>query len=236
MIILSIVIPCFNESLNLPLLVSKCLPLSSKPDVEVIFVDNGSTDDSQDVLTTLLDEHPNFRCVHVETNIGYGNGILRGLEAARGEILSWTHADLQCDPMDLQTGYDLFANDGKDLFVKGARYGRSPADTFFTFAMGIFESVLLRAKLWDINAQPTMFTRDFYNSFVDHAPLDFSLDLYVYHKARQAGIPVKKFPVYFGERAFGVSHWNIDWKSKWKFIRRTISFSFDLRRNRNKWK
>ena len=95
--------------------------------------------------------------------------------------------------------------------------------------MSIFETVLLRTRLWDINAQPNIFSRSFFESWVN-PPHDFSLDLYVYFTARHQGLPVYRFPVEFGERAHGVSHWNVNWAGKWKFIRRTIDFSFELKK------
>ena len=42
--------------------------------------------------------------------------------------------------------------------------------------------------------------------------------------------PIARFPVRFGERAHGHSHWNVNWAAKVKFIRRTIDYSFRLRR------
>jgi hypothetical protein len=65
-------------------------------------------------------------------------------------------------------------------------------------------------------------------------PHDFSLDLYAYHLARKRGLRVCRFPVKFGDRAHGVSHWNIDWKAKQKFIRRTIAYSLRLAREGRK--
>jgi hypothetical protein len=48
--------------------------------------------------------------------------------------------------------------------------------------------------------------------------------------ARQQGLPVYRFPVEFSDRAHGISHWNVNWAAKIKFIRRTIDFSFELKR------
>jgi len=45
-----------------------------------------------------------------------------------------------------------------------------------------------------------------------------------------AGMAVHRFPVLFGERAHGVSHWNVNWAAKRKFIRRTVEFSLQLRK------
>ena len=226
---LSIVIPCYNEAGNLPLLIDRCDRLAATPGVEVVLVDNGSTDDTREVLRTLLPEAPDCRSVSVETNRGYGAGILAGLAAARGDILGWTHADMQTDPQDALRGLDLFRTHGRDIFVKGRRRGRPLTDIVFTAGMSAFETALLARPLRDINAQPTMFSRGFFETW-KAPPLDFSLDLYAYYQARVAGLKVHRFPVTFGRRAHGVSSWNVSPAAKWKFIRRTVAFSLRLRR------
>jgi hypothetical protein len=47
--------------------------------------------------------------------------------------------------------------------------------------------------------------------------------------AREASFEVRRFPVFFGVRAHGHSHWNFDWASKKKFIKRTVAFSSKLK-------
>lgn len=228
---LSLIIPCYNEAANLPLLLDRCASLEGA-DIEVILVDNGSTDNSPQVLQDLLPSYPHCRSVRVPVNQGYGFGILSGLEAATGDLLAWTHADMQTDPKDVLRGLAIFkqhVNSDNNIYVKGRRIKRPLADVIFTVGMSIFETLLLRTRLWDINAQPNMFSRKFFESWVK-PPHDFSLDLYVYFTARNQGLPVYRFPVEFGERAHGVSHWNVNWAAKMKFIRRTIDFSFELKR------
>ncbi len=224
----SLVIPCYNEAANLSLLLDRCRALASRPGIEVVLVDNGSTDNTPQLLADLLPGYPGCRSVRVEWNQGYGFGILAGLAACEGEILGWTHADMQTDPQDTLRGLALFEQHGDAIFVKGRRYGRPLADQLFTIGMSGFETLLLRTPLWDINAQPTMFTRRFFDTWRD-APYDFSLDLFAYYRARKAGLQVHRFPVRFGERAHGVSHWNVNWAAKRKFIRRTIDFSLQLK-------
>lgn len=228
----SLIIPCYNESKNLPKLIEKCLPLLDEHSkVEVILVNNGSTDDSAIVLEEQLKNKPqSLKVVHLEKNKGYGDGILQGLKASRGEVIGWTHADLQTDPKDFLTGIEYF-KDQEKLFVKGQRFGRSFSDTFFTIAMSIFESLLMRQKFWDINAQPTIFSREFYENYLIEAPSDFSLDLYVYFMANKHHYKIQRFPVLFSERFSGTSHWNINFKEKMKFIKRTIQFSFELKKS-----
>ena len=226
---LSLIIPCYNEAANLPLLLNRCATLGDLANIEVILVDNGSTDNSPQVLQALLPKHSHCRTVRVPINQGYGFGILSGLEVAKGDLLAWTHADLQTDPKDILRGLEIFKACGNNIYVKGQRIKRPLADAIFTIGMSVFETALLRTRLWDINAQPNMFSRSFFESWTN-PPHDFSLDLYVYFTARHQGLPVYRFPVEFGERAHGLSHWNRNWASKWKFIRRTIDFSFKLKK------
>lgn len=227
----SIVIPCFNEAKNLPLLLERCLSLtqSDQAEIEVILVDNGSTDETPTVLSQMLDDFPGVRSVRVEVNKGYGFGILAGLKAAEGDILGWTHADMQTDPADVLDGVRYFEGTDQNIFCKGRRFGRPLVDTLFTVGMSLFESLLLLKPMWDINAQPTLFSRDFFLTW-DEAPLDFSLDLYAYFSAKNAGLTVCRFPVYFGLRAHGVSHWNVGWGAKLNFIKRTLKYSFLLKK------
>ena len=86
----SLVIPCYNEAANLPLLLERGKELAVRLDVEVILVDNGSIDNTAEVLENLLPKYPGFRSIRVEKNQGYGFGIVSGLKAAKGEILGWT--------------------------------------------------------------------------------------------------------------------------------------------------
>mgnify|MGYP000855400415 CR=1 FL=1 len=138
---------------------------------------------------------------------------------------------MQTDPNDVLEGLKFFFNsqNPEKIFVKGRRYGRKLADVFFTIGMSAFETLLMLKAMWDINAQPTMFSRKFFDSWFE-PPYDFSLDLYVYYTAKEAGFEVKRFPVLFANRLHGVSNWNVDWKSKLKFIKRTVNYSVELKK------
>lgn len=224
----SLIIPCYNEAANLPLLLERCKPLTLNPEVEIILVDNGSTDNTAEVLHYLLPLYPGCRSIRVKKNRGYGFGIVSGLHASRGQLLGWTHADMQTDPQDVLRGLELFEKYGDAIFAKGLRFGRPFMDVVFTVGMSVFETLLLGKPLWDINAQPTIFSRSFFDSW-STPPDDFSLDLYAYYKAHTSNLKVHRFPVMFSDRAHGISHWNVNWKAKQRFIRRTVDFSLQLK-------
>lgn len=228
--VLSLVIPCYDEAQNLPLLIRHVEEaFGAEPEAEVILVDNGSRDESPAIMASLAG-HPLIRSVRVDVNQGYGHGILAGLRAARGRWLGWTHADMQTDPADALRALALIRSADTDaLYVKGRRSGRPFTDVVFTVGMAAFETLLLRTRLWDISAQPNIIPRPFYEAVAKNAPQDFSLDLYFYHAARQRGLRMMRFPVRFGERAHGASHWNVNWAAKRRFIMDTVLYSLELR-------
>ncbi len=228
---LSIVIPCYNEAKNIPLILNRFKDTVQRNDIELILVNNGSTDDSQDVLESLLPAYAFARVEKVEVNQGYGFGILSGLRKAKGDYLAWTHADMQTDPYDVIKALEIMekAPQPERAFVKGARKGRPFKDVFFTWGMSVFESIYLEVQLNDINAQPQLFHRSFYELW-KRPPHDFSLDLYVFYMARKHNFKVIRFSVLFPKRIYGQSHWDIDWRSKLKFIKRTLDFSYTLKK------
>lgn len=227
---LSVVVPCYNEAENIPLILERFGKLIRRDDVEVILVNNGSTDDSSRVLEKLLPKYPFAKTVLVPVNQGYGYGILQGLRECRGEYVGWTHADMQTDPKDILKALRIIEKNKEPVFVKGNRRGRPFFDVFFTVGMSLFETFYLHTPLYDINAQPNIFPLSFYEEW-ENPPYDFSLDLYALYMARQKGLKVIRFPVLFPERVHGESKWNTGIGAKWKFIKRTMEFSVKLKRS-----
>ena len=227
---LSIIIPCFNEELSLKKLVDNCLEYIND-DIEILLVDNGSVDNTFNALLN-LNLPSNIVPIRVEKNIGYGNGILFGLKHAKGEIVSWTHADLQTDVSDVLRGFNLFEKEliSRNCMVKGVRKNRNILDAFFTFSMGVYSSILLSTWMYDINAQPKIFHREFLKEF-RNPPLDFSLDLYLVHFFKSNKMAVKTFPVIFNKRLYGEAKGGGSFKGKYKLILRTLKYIRKLKKN-----
>lgn len=231
---LSIIVPCYNESNNLDRLISAFREaLAQRQGVELVLVDNGSQDDTPDRLAELLQRPENSfaRSVRVEVNQGYGHGIMFGLRAAQGEFLAWTHADLQTPPADVVHALDeihQLPNPQRSL-VRGNRQGRPFFDQFFTSAMGWVASAALKSSLYDVNAQPKVFHHSLMQE-LPQAPDDFTLDLYLLHRANQLELDVKTVPVRFDERTEGESKGGGTLKGKYKLCKRTLLQIWNLRR------
>jgi dolichol-phosphate mannosyltransferase len=100
---LSIVSPVYNEAESLaPLWQELCAVFPTLPQpVEVIFVDDGSTDGSAEILQRLAKEDPRVRLIRFEANAGLSAAFYAGLHAARGRIVATMDSDLQNDPRDI---------------------------------------------------------------------------------------------------------------------------------------
>ena len=128
----------------------------------------------------------NFRILKINKNQGIGFGIIKGLKFSKGNIISWTHGDLQTDPKDVLEGFKLSERFSGDFLIKGKRRikNRTILEYFFTIGMSIFESILYLKLFWDINGQPNIFTK-FFLILGKSPPKDYQIDLYCFHKAKR---------------------------------------------------
>lgn len=227
----SIVIPCYNEEGNVTRLVKRFNEVKGNRDIELILVDNGSNDFTQSEILKEIKNNDFVKLVIVEENQGYGFGILAGLKEATGEYLGWLHADLQTDPKVIMKMINyIYKSEEKKLFFKGLRKkNRTFMDWTFTFGMSIFETIYLRQRMWDINAQPTLFPKEFYEKWVT-PPTDFSLDLYAFYIARREGYRVVRVPAIQSKRVEGKSSWNTGFASRIKQTKRTLCYSNRLKK------
>lgn len=127
--LVSIVIPVYNEAENLSELLGAVKNKLSKiiDKIEVIIVDDGSRDESSEVLDGLLERYSFLKVVRLKKNFGQTAAISAGFEQARGEVVVTMDGDLQNDPEDipklvgyLEDGYDVasgWRKKRKDAFL-----------------------------------------------------------------------------------------------------------------------
>lgn len=127
---LSIVVPLYNESENVPELYGRIkselekLPLT----YEIIFIDDGSTDGTWDVIEKLKANHPALKAIKFRHNCGQTSAMVAGFNYASGEIIITLDGDLQNDPSDIsillekiKEGYDIVSGwrkERKDHFSR----------------------------------------------------------------------------------------------------------------------
>ena len=114
---ISVVIPLFNEAESLPELHEwiKKVMLRNNFSYEIIFVNDGSTDDSASVIKSLSDSNPEIRMVSFARNYGKSPALNEGFKRAKGDVVITMDADLQDSPDEIPALYEMIKKDGYDL-------------------------------------------------------------------------------------------------------------------------
>jgi glycosyltransferase involved in cell wall biosynthesis len=114
--VISIVIPVYNEKDSLALLHEEIVQTAQQVslDVEIVFVDDGSTDGSWEIITGLARDHPAVHGIRFRRNFGKAAALSAGFRAARGEIILTLDADLQDDPAEIPRFLQALAQ-GRDV-------------------------------------------------------------------------------------------------------------------------
>lgn len=125
--LLSIVVPVYNEVGNLDLLHAEILQVTEANgyDYELIFINDGSDDGSEEVLAALVEKNPRVRVVTFRRRYGQTAALSAGFKYARGRIIITMDGDLQNDPADIPRLMEKVA-EGYDM-VNGWRKNRQDA-------------------------------------------------------------------------------------------------------------
>lgn len=205
---LSLVIPVFNEADNLPELMQAIqVALADTPDWEVIFIDDGSRDDSLATLRQLAQKYPvQVRVVSFRRNFGQTAAIAAGIDHASGETIVMLDADLQNDPQDiprliqkLDEGYDLvsgYRKDRKDTFV---------TRTIPSHAANWLISQVTGVHLHDYGCTLKAYRREVMQNFRLYGEMHRFIPVYAHAGgARIAEIEVRHHPRRHGKTSYGL--------------------------------
>ena len=114
---ISVVIPLFNEEESLPELHSWIARVMQENDFsyEIIFVDDGSTDRSWEIIKQLREESENVKAIKFRRNYGKSPALHCAFEKAEGDVIITMDADLQDSPDEIPELYRMVREDGYDL-------------------------------------------------------------------------------------------------------------------------
>lgn len=233
-----LVLPCYNEAKSLRSITEKAVRAAraagfGAEDFQLVLVENGSRDDSKDVMCELqadVELSPWLRVVPVPVNEGYGHGVWTGLRSCTAPWVAWSHSDQQCDPADAFRGLAIASGRaGEKVLVKGRRHGRSFPERFVSRTFEFLALLILGRGIHEVNAQPKVFSRDLLSELVS-PPKDFAFDLYVLFTALQKGWKIETIDVQFPPRVHGLSNWAHSVSSRRRTIMNMIKYMFRLRR------
>jgi len=205
---ISVVIPLFNEeeSINeLYILLQNELEKITNGKYEVIFIDDGSTDNSFDEIKKVNQKNNKFKCIRFRRNYGKSAALSVGFDKAKGKYVITMDSDLQDDPSEIKNLIDKL-NEGYDLVSgwKKKRYDpitKTIPSKFFNFVTSTFSGI----KLHDFNCGLKGYRQEVVKSLNVYG----EMHRYIPALAHWMGFKVTEIPVIHHPRKFGKSKFGI---------------------------
>jgi len=225
---LSVVMPVYNERETLREVVAKVLAVSL--DVELLCVDDGSTDGSREILAELERQHPQIKVILQPRNFGKGAALRRGIEAATGDFVVIQDADLEYDPMEYEFLLSPLLQDKADV-VYGSRFlGGGPHRVlYFWHSVGnsfltLLSNMVTNLNLTDMETCYKMFRREVIQS------IPLQEDRFGFEPEVTVKVAKRRLRVY----EVGISYWGrtyeegkkINWKDGMRAIWVLLKYSF----------
>ena len=203
---ISIVIPAYNEESRLPSTLESVLSYLGQKKwsaVEVLVVDDGSTDRTQAVVEEYRQEHPAVRLVSNPGNCGKGYSVRHGMVKAAGDWVLFTDADLSAPITELEKLLAAARDRHADIAIGSRALDRSLIGThqsifrenagrFFNLAMRL----IIGLPFWDTQCGFKLFTSNAAHAVFRRATLDrFGFDVEALFIARRLGFQIVEVPV-----------------------------------------
>jgi glycosyltransferase involved in cell wall biosynthesis len=204
--LLSFVIPLYNEKDSLEILYREILQNLKGNDYEIIFIDDGSTDGSFDIISNIASYDSKVKVVKFRKNFGKAAGLHTGFQLAKGDIVFTMDADLQDNPIEipnfikkLEEGYDMVSGWKKKRL--DPLHKRIPSKFFNTVTQNAF-----KLKLHDYNCGFKAYRRD----VIKNIDVYGEMHRYIPALAHAKGFKVGEIPVQHRSREHGVSKYGIE--------------------------
>jgi glycosyltransferase involved in cell wall biosynthesis len=208
---LSIVVPAYNESKSLPILLEQTLAVLQDidcPSWEIILVDDGSTDGTREIMTRLAREQRGVKAVLFRRNFGKSAAMMAGFHETVGDIVITMDADLQDDPDEIPQFIQMIES-GYDLVSGWKRKRNDPLEKrlpslFFNWVV----RKVSRVELHDNNCGFKAYRRWCINELSLHGNQHrFVAAILAWDGARIGEIPVRHHERRFGETKYGIARY-----------------------------
>lgn len=211
---ISVIIPLFNEEESLPELYAwiERVMKANNFTYEVVFVNDGSTDRSWDVIRELSEKSENVRGIKFRRNYGKSPALYCGFYEAKGDVVITMDADLQDSPDEIPELYRMIVEDGYDL-VSGYKQNRKQGDPLSkTIPTKLFNATARKVSgihnLHDFNCGLKAYRKE----VVKNIEVYGEMHRYIPYLAKNAGFSkIGEKPVHHQARKFGTSKfmgWN----------------------------
>lgn len=231
----SFIVPCYNEEeivgYTLPRLHSAFEKAGYT--LELIAVDNGSTDRTGRIIKELAREYPSIVLHRVEVNEGYGNGIISAIPRCTAPWVGMIPADGQVDAEDVVRLYEAVITTNGNILGKVRR--RFRMDGLYRKAVSTSYNIFVRMlypklESIDINGSPKLMPSRILNAMKLESK-GWLLDPEIMIKAYYMGVHVMELNVFGRMRGNGVSHVKV--MTCWEFLHNLLKFRFSKEWRRN---
>lgn len=206
---ISVIIPCLNEEESLGAFEREITRVASemkKVDFEFIYINDGSTDNTLEVLREMASRDKRVKYISFSRRFGKEAGNYAGLKNATGDYALIIDADLQQDPDLIKTMYDFIKNDGFDSVAvrRIDRKGEAKVRSFFAKMFYKIVKMLSDIEIVDGATDFRMMTRQMYTKVVNMAEYNrFTKGLFSWVGFRTKWIEQKNI-----ERKLGTTSWS----------------------------
>ncbi len=207
---ISVVIPLYNEEESLPELHDWIKRVMEEHgfSYEIIFVDDGSNDNSWKVIEEITAKNPNAKGIKFRRNYGKSAALHTGFSEAQGDVVITMDADLQDSPDEIPPLYDMIMREGYDLVSGWKKIRHDPISKtipskFFNFVTRMLTGI----KLHDFNCGLKAYKRDVIKSIEVYG----EMHRYIPVLAKQAGFKrIGEKVVVHRPRKYGVSKFGLE--------------------------
>lgn len=205
---LSVIVPCLNEEGNLDVLIDRMQIVFEADgiDGEIILINDGSTDRTQEVIDALCGKYPNVIGRTHETNQGMVAGWRTGLGASRGRYVLTTDADLQYLPEDIPKLYREIIEHDVDL-VQGWRCNVEDQSIRFYLSRGfsILLNMVFSTDINDVKSGFVIYRKEVFEDVLNFRGRYYYFQSFITVAARSRGYRLRQIPVRFDKRYSGES-------------------------------
>lgn len=233
---LSIVIPAYNEANRLPNTMEKIVLYfyEKGASFELIVVDDGSKDNTAEIILQASKQYPEIRLIRSKQNYGKGHTVRKGVLEARGEYILFTDSDLSTPITELPGLWHALTEEGFDIAI-GSRslpeaqilvcqpWYRSIFGQFYPF----FVHLLVMNDFRDTQCGFKLFRRNVaYRLFSLLKTKGFSFDVEILLRAKTSGCRVKEVPVIWSNSRESKV---LLWRDSFRMLKELIQIRFHLK-------
>ena len=204
---LSIIIPVYNEANNIKILIKKIIDCLKNYKYEVLFINDGSTDNTEKIIKEIIKLDYRFVCINFKRNFGQTAALQAGFDYSKGEIIVALDGDLQNDPKDIPKLISKI-NEGFEV-VSGWRKNRKDDALSRVLPSKIANYIISKitgVKLHDYGCTLKAYKKEVVKDIKLYGEMHRFIPIYAcWEGAKVSEVVVSHNPRYSGESKYGIS-------------------------------